>query len=268
MSKNKYNFTKEEIETKYLQLKTIRACANYYNIPYTSMSFIFKRLGVAHSRHFNQHKFNERFFLQDTPEKFYMAGFIAADGNIDKNLRRITIGLAEKDLPFLAKIKELIEFEGPLTRNISYGSKRNKRYKDTVGYFLRFSSAEVAIELKKFNIVPNKTKIYDMPKWLLTHPLLNHFMRGYFDGDGCLRKYDGQLSFSLVGNLFCLQKYQTILEEECSIHHNQITKDKSVHILKYCGNLIVPKICQFLYNNSTFQLDRKFNVYQRHMKNK
>lgn len=252
----KYNFNKQELENKLLELKTITKVAEYYNVPRTSMSLILKQRNI-----FNK-KINENFFSKDTQESFYLAGFLAADGNVDKNLRRITIGLAEKDLIFLNKIKTLIEFKGNLTKSISHGSKRSEKYKDTTAYFLRFSSKQVADDLTRFNIVPCKTKIYDFPEWLIDHPLVHHFMRGYFDGDGCLRHDNKQLSFSLVGNKFFLEKFQNILEKQCYIKNNKISKDRNIFKLKYCGNKLVPKICEFLYNNSTFHLDRKYYIYK------
>lgn len=258
----KHHISKQELEAKYAELKTILAVAQYYKIPQTTASYLFNKLGIQHvKRHAN--KFNEKFFSQDTSESFYLAGFIAADGNIEKSSNRITIGLAEKDHHFLTQIGNLLEFEGDLSRHISKGSKRNPRYKDTISYFLRFSSSETVKDLLRFNIVPKKTKIYDMPEWIINHQFVHHFMRGYFDGDGCIRIDDGQLSLHIVGNLSFLTKFQSILENRCSIHHNSIHKDRSIYILKYCGNIIVPKICQFLYQDSTFQLDRKHDIYQK-----
>lgn len=32
--------------------------------------------------------------------------------------------------------------------------------------------------------------------------------------------------------------------------------------IEYQVNIIVPKICDFLYNNSTCHLDRKYNIYK------
>lgn len=209
----------------------------------------------------------EDFFQTENEYSFYLAGFIGADGNIEKNHkganRRLTIGLSEKDLLFLNNIKNLLGSDTKLINNISYGSRRNPLWKDTKSYTLRVSSSKIAFDLIKFNIVPNKTKIYTFPQWLINHPLVNHYMLGYNDGDGCLRiDEENQLSFKLVGNLSFLQDYQFILERECKIHHNAIIKDGNTYILKYCGNNLVPKICQFLYHNSTFYLDRKFDIYK------
>src|ERR1035437_1379987 len=182
----KYNFTKEELEEKYLELKTVTRVAEHFPIPLTSMCLQFKKLNVIHSRFPAKSAFNEDFFEINSPESFYLAGFIAADGNVDKNLSRITIALAEKDINFLEDIKKLICCNAKLSKHIDYGSKRNPLYKDTVNYFLRFSSKKMVEDLQKWNIIPNKTKTYDFPECAMTNDLVSHYMRGYFDGDGCL----------------------------------------------------------------------------------
>ena len=129
------------------------------------------------------------------------------------------------------------------------------------------NSKSMVEDLKRFNIVPAKSKIYDLPEWLITHPLKSHFLRGYFDGDGSIGirklKTQNKLRWALVGNIWFLEKYQQILEKECNIKHNNIYKRTDTFgQLEYSGNLVVPKICQYLYNNSTFHLDRKYNIYQ------
>lgn len=259
----KYKIDEQELRNKYQELQNISDLAKYYNIPRTSMRLILKQLNIAT---IISKQLNEEFFDKDkeTPESFYLAGFIAADGNIDKVKPRIIIALAEKDIDFLTNIKKLIGSNAVIAKRIAYGSKRNSKYKDTISYALRFSSLNIVKDLQRFNIIPNKTKIYDFPSWLIDHPLINHFMRGYNDGDGCLRiTKDNQLSFNLVGNQSFLTTYQDILVDNgCLTHHNKIVPDRNVFVLKYCGNRLVPKICQFLYKNSTFHLNRKYDIYK------
>jgi intein-encoded DNA endonuclease-like protein len=100
----------------------------------------------------------------------------------------------------------------------------------------------------------------------MKHQFVNHYMRGYLDGDGCLcirkRHIKHQLRFNIVGNFSFLQKYQAVLETNCDINHNKVAKRNSISSLAYQGNIVVSKICEFLYNNSTFHLDRKYDIYK------
>lgn len=265
MNKRPYivNLDRIQVENKYKELKNIKAVALYFNIDPCTMSRYFRRLGISYIKK-HKNNFNENFFAQDTPESFYLAGFIAADGNLSKTKNRIKIELSEIDLCFLEKIKDLIQFEGNLYKRAVLNSKRNIFWKDTNNYSLVFSSKQVATDLNRFNIVPAKTKIYEFPSWLVNHILVSHFMRGYFDGDGHIGlKVDKKLRFELSGNFNFLKTYQSILENNCNIHHNQILIRKNgLSSLEYQGNIIVPKICEFLYNNSTFHLDRKYDIYK------
>lgn len=253
-----------EVKLKYEELKTIKSVSQYYNSSSSTMERYFRRHGIFYIKK-HKNNFNENFFTLDTPESFYLAGFIAADGNVSKEKNRLKIELGEKDLLFLEKIKSLIQFEGNLVKCHIKNSKRNIKWKDSVGYILSCSSKQVINDLMRFNVIPNKTKIYDMPEWLTNHSLLHHFMRGYFDGDGHIGVRDNKkMRWHLSGNFYFLKKFQSILEYMCNIHHNEIfTRPNELSCLEYEGNIIVPKICQFLYNNSTFHLDRKYEVYKK-----
>lgn len=70
---------------------------------------------------YKKYNVNENFFSLDTPESFYWAGFIAADGCILKNLKVLEIGLGIKDKKHLKKFKSAIKYTG----NISIGGKEN-----------------------------------------------------------------------------------------------------------------------------------------------
>jgi hypothetical protein len=217
------------------------------------MSRYFRRHNIFYIKK-HKYQFNEDFFAQDTPESFYLAGFLAADGNVSDKKNAICISISDKDRLFLEDIQKLICYQGKIHIYKILNSKRNSNWKDT---------NTIVNDLKKFNIVPRKTKIYNFPEWLIDHPFVSHYMRGYMDGDGHLGiRYDKKLRFSLAGNLFFLKKYQQILENNCGINHNKIQiRANGLSILEYAGNIIVPKICSFLYNNSTLCLKRKYNIY-------
>jgi intein-encoded DNA endonuclease-like protein len=254
---------KSEVETKYKELGTIKDVAKYFNSSPSTMERFFRRAGILYVKK-HKNNFDEQFFSQDDPQSFYLAGFIAADGNIRKDKYTLKIELAEEDMQFLQTLKDLLSFQGDLHKSMTKNSKRNSLWQDTTNYYFQCSSKHLVQDLKRFNIVPNKTKIYDFPNWLIDHSLVNHFMRGYFDGDGHIGlRNQNKLRWHLAGNFSFLEKFQSILEKEIGIHHNNIfTRPNGLSCLEYTGNIIVPKICQFLYNNSAFHLDRKYNIYK------
>lgn len=250
----------ELLKIKYKELRTIDKVAKYFNVSRSTIKNNFKKYNITYENCIKL-KFNENFF-NNSPESFYIAGFIAADGSINKN--NLSIQLSSKDSAHLYKIKELLQLEGELQLIPPRKSEINKRIingGETI--LLRCNSSIMINDLKRFNIVPNKSKIYDMPDWLINHSLVNHFMRGYFDGDGSIGFVKTKLRWSLVGNVWFLEKYQNILEKNCNISHNKICiRKEGLGQLEYQGNIVIPKICRFLYNDATCYLERKFNIYK------
>lgn len=212
-----------------------------------------------------KNKCDERFFSCDTPQSFYWAGFIAADGCVclDKGkYPRLKICLAEKDKDHLVKFKRAIKFEGKV--HTYHLEKYNSRSTITI------ASSKVFNDLARFNIVPRKTLIYTFPKWLNNHPLVNHFMRGYFDGDGSFsvyRNYNStidNLAMNICGTGEFLKAYKRILIAAGIKLNGNIYKSSSsnISIFSCKGNRKITKIRDFLYNNATkdIRLERKFNI--------
>ncbi len=211
--------------------------------------------------------YNENFFNLDTPESFYWAGFIAADGCVHKqktctNPSVLSICLSAKDKDHLEKFKSSIKFTGNV---YVYNRKLSKPAAQ-----IRVHSAKICKRLERFNIVPRKTLIYTFPNELKSHPLINHFMRGYFDGDGSFYIYRNSnstidnLAMNITGTNDFLQSYKEILLRNISLLklNNNIYKQGSVAMFGCKGNRKVAKIRDFLYNSSSnnIQLDRKFNI--------
>ena len=120
---------------------------------------------------------NDDYFKTENANMAYILGFIASDGTVRKNNNEIKITVATRDKELLEKIKE----ELSLDRNI-------KDYEDSKGYLsstLAFTSEKIKKDLSKYGIVPNKTFIFKFPQNLNKKYWVD-FIRGYFDGDGCI----------------------------------------------------------------------------------
>lgn len=201
-----------------------------------------------------------------------MAGFIAADGCVrvskpNKNSinHRLVIALAEKDLDFLTKIQKLINCENPICFYENKLSKRNIRWKDSKIAKLSITSKQIVDDLVKFNIVPNKTLTYDMPDWLLSHNKLHHFIRGYIDGDGSFYILNDpeniHIVFSLRGTMPFLNNVKNILKNEINISTNAKPRVlNGIGQFAIHSNAMIKQLVNWLYNDSTIFLDRKFLI--------
>jgi hypothetical protein len=136
---------------------------------------------------------------------------------------------------------------------------------------ITISSKLLAKSLARHGIVNRKAKILRWPT-SVSEPLLRHYLRGYFDGDGGLgvykspytRKSDGQkapvLMWCITGTSGHCQSAQDYLVRNVNTgrvrlypHH---TTPGCVD-LSYGGNLQVARIVRFLYRDATVFLLRK-----------
>lgn len=122
---------------------------------------------------------NKNFFKKWTPEMAYVLGFFAADGSMLKNNRGgCYLEFQVADRSALVQIQKAMKSN----HKISKRKERNKKWKDH--YRIQIGSKEIFNDLVKFGFMPAKTKIMKMPDISGQH--ISDFVRGYFDGDGCV----------------------------------------------------------------------------------
>ena len=265
MTKNLSNIlTKEMLKYNYEKYGSMQKMADALYISIDSIYKYMKLYNIYYHQYYNGlYDCNENIFDSDTEISFYLAGFIAADGTIldGKQTNILKIGLSKKDQSHLEKIKLLFNSNHPLEY---YRSKDGNE-----SCSIRFVSNKLCESIKRFNVVPRKTFIYTFPKFILNHPLKHHFMRGYFDGDGCITitkakppRTVSQGGIGLRGTYDVLYNYNKILEKECSLKEklDRVKKYDSIECINYNGNKQVRKIIEFLYKDATIYLDRKYEI--------
>lgn len=220
-------------------------------------------------------------FSQETPASFYLAGFIAADGNIytdvDKQGKKhfdLGISLKEGDRPHLEKIKKLMGSDHKLYRRVIKNSKRNPNYRDSISYTLFVYAPELLKDLQSFGITSSKSLTYKMPEWLINHDMVKHFMLGYFDGDGSisfdLKHSNGSLRktpqarLHIRGTQEFLTEFHHILYTNCNLSNQDktVSKDSGIYSLQYTGNPNILNIMGFLYSDAVIYMDRKRQRYE------
>jgi len=126
-------------------------------------------------------KFNAAFFNTWTSEMAYVLGFLIADGYVFKNPRGSHyIGFTSTDKEIIEKIREVLE------SNHKIGVRKHPKHpkwKDS--YVLQIGSKETVSRLEEFGIVQNKSLVIKYPQ-NIPEEFFGHFVRGYFDGDGCV----------------------------------------------------------------------------------
>lgn len=136
----------------------------------------------------------------------------------------------------------------------------------------------MANDLEKYNIIPNKTTIYEPV--ILQHDLMNHFFRGYFDGDGCLtvrnKKYECPSYYraSIAGfkhNLIKMAEYLDSMDIHLSFQEDKRMYNNGLPFgcIATCNKQQTYSFLKYIYNNCfDVYLPRKkeiadkfFNVY-------
>lgn len=267
--------TKELLQQEYRQFQSFRKIGEKYNISGETVRYYAKQYGID-TNPLVRYSCDEDFFTRENEQTFYVAGFIAADGCVKIRKGRLNtkryelqIHLSQTDREFLEKIKTTLGSNATIHDILIKNSERNPKWNDSWSSQFTITSEKLVKDLEKFNIVPRKSLIYTFPKWLIKHPLVHHFMRGYNDGDGSFYiprlaegKHTEQIHFSLRGTPKFLEMYRAILEQKCDLE----VRGKDIRIssghgcLEYGGNGIVSKISRFFYKDATIFLPRKWQM--------
>lgn len=232
-----------------------------YPLTPRAMWALLKRRGfICRPKGFNLTRFydiNENFFDNiNSQKKAYWLGFLMADGCItDENM--ILCNLAFKDKGHLEKFKTDIESKHPIKEYYVH----NKVWKQTSHMAsMHIGSKKLCAGLKKHGCIPRKTTRVHIPH--IMPKLLHHFIRGYFDGDGCICGVEKKPWVSMIGNIEFIQECQDILIQNCGVSKTKLKKrhkegDLNVISLAYCGRGNAIKIRNYLYKNAIIYLERK-----------
>ena len=144
------------------------------------------------------------FFKIDSHEKYYIIGLLYADGCLckksDCNKEHVALKLIDEQI--LIDISNLTDCKKPF--KCEKTSANNQTYK------IEFRDNEVVSDLKQIGLHRRKTLTIKYPD--IPEAFHADFIRGYFDGDGCIhyslkkgRVFSYVTNFQIVGTLHLLQ---------------------------------------------------------------
>lgn len=202
----------------------------------------------------------EDYFKQiDAEDKAYWLGFLYADGCVAQNRKQLIINLSPVDYLQLNAFKNAIK----ATSEIKY--RDNGRY-----ISLSIFNKCFVEHLVNKGCVPAKSLILTFPdKTILSPKYYKHFIRGYFDGDGCfsaiLRKrknkpnpiFEGEINF--IGTYDIL--YNIIKNLPCKGKEEKIFKDGNIYKFRIQNKPDIKNILNYLYADSNIYLERKYKKY-------
>lgn len=197
----------------------------------------------------------------DTEEKAYWLGFFYADSYNNEKLGRLVIELQERDMEHLQKCAKF--FGHPRAPFIQH--KNGGRYS---AYRLELNSKHLTKSLASKGCHQTKSFNITFPSWL-PHNLIRHFVRGYFDGDGCIYVHQDQLGIQMVSTkemLFVIQVLLTEIGVNSHISHPERYTNNTYRI-DSGGSRQVKRFLDWIYKDATVYLDRKYDLFKSYCKN-
>lgn len=253
------------IVNKYVSGDSMDKIAKEYNINKSSVHSILKTRNIPRRNSSDSHKkyiINENFFdLIDTPEKSYFLGILFADGYNSPKRNLVRLCLISKDKPLLNKLRNILEYTKPLTKRTFSNPNWSSQYE------LAITNKHISHQLEKLGCIPNKSSKLNFPTQISRH-LLQHFIRGYYDGDGSLRFYKNnpnQPRLSITSTLSFCNKLQNVIETQVNINtglykHKINDFNYSVQI---SGRIQVRSFLSWIYEKDTISLQRKKKLAKR-----
>lgn len=238
---NKYNSAYIIADKFNVNVKTVYGLMKYYDIKQTT--------GSQGAR---KHNFNYSYFSSiDSPDKAYWLGFIMADGCVykgsDGKSLRLQINLQADDYEHLCKFQKAIQSNYKI---------QIKEYKGCKVAILKINSTQMCNDLIKLGVTERKSIICKYPNT----PYDKDFIRGYFDGDGCISKSNnGKWAFSIVGGQDMIESIDDIVPVKMHIYK---VKHSSLVSLETSKHADISRIYEFLYSDKCTCLSRKFDKFK------
>src|SRR3990167_95099 len=193
-------------------------------------------------------------------ENTYCLGLWCADGCNYLKKRKILIGMT--DLDIIEKIKKALQYTGPIYKILP------KKNTHKIEYRLGINSSKLCQDLIKWGCLPNKSYCLEFPKAKdvegIPYHLMNHWIRGLFDGDGCLCKYkNGYWSVTIVGTKNICEGIKNYLKfGNVSINTKNSKTKHETWIWRTDSKNNIKNFLNYIYKDATIYLERKYQKYQ------
>ena len=248
---NKELCSKYDKSRSYIQKVLIR-----YDIP------LRKGCDVAKKYQTNKNYFNKL----DDENKAYILGLLYSDGTMSGTI--VCINLIESDGHILYDIANKIYNDN--NYQIYYLKEVKKKWNNGVSYTtkpqlkLTITRKKIVEDLKKLGLSERKSFKIRFPK--IKKEYYSHFIRGYFDGDGCFytsKKYKNNNRVQIISNTNFILDIKKIIETslniKCIINDSEIS---GISRLNIYGNNKTKIFLDWIYYNAELKLNRKYEHYQ------
>lgn len=263
---------KDELVKSYIPGQTTSvSLAKKYGIHKSSVKGLLRRRGVelynVKNKKKRQYKLNDNLFENiDTEEKAYFLGLMYADGYNDKYGRGFAIALQEQDFNILIKFNLFLQTDRPL----SFYKKKNKNHSSVYKLICNSKKMSQDLSLKGCGNKKSLTLQFPTEDQVPKH-LIRHFIRGYFDGDGCFSTYQTKnlnnivkrYNISIVATRQFAKRLSEICDEFIQVPFVIYKKpeQKCIRWFQLSGRKSCYKFLEWIYQDATVYLYRKHDKF-------
>lgn len=257
--KKESEWSKQELEflKKKYSVMTQKEIAKILKRTRTAINIKASKLGLK-----KRYEYNENYFESiDSEDKAYWLGFIWADGSIthkpDEHRYELSIELQASDASHLRKFNKSLNGNLPVSireRVSSFEKYPDKIYNTSL---IRIHSKKMVEDLIKLNCIEDKSHNIDMPN--IEDKYMWHFIRGFFDGDGCVSYQDKKTNLRCDFTSVSIKLINHLREWLYKNGINSyITMDSNKYRLCISGRQFNLKFLSQIYDKSTIYLERKY----------
>ena len=182
----------------------------------------------------------------DNEEKAYWFGFLYADGYINYDKNSITLCLSNIDIDILYNFSKFLKTDKPIRNNNDNSCK------------VVIENKKITNDLRKLGLIQCKTHILKFPK--INKNLKNHFIRGYFDGDGCITygsKLNKNANVSITSTLNFLKEIDNNIDVNFTYNKRHKDRDDNILTMVSGGIVNIMKFYNYIYKDASIYMCRK-----------
>lgn len=278
MNKKEFKITDKEIKRLYLEGNSLADIAKIAQDTkgYMALRRRLQDLGVSTTKDMKRYRYklsgsgkkysldSDVFLCIDSPEKAYWLGFIMADGYNHETKSCVSVRIQQEDSDLLKKLKTFLKTNAPIYEiNRSTIKGKLGKYSE-----LNICSPKFSENLAKLGCIQGKTYLLEFPN--IEEKYYSHFIRGYFDGDGCIsivprrdRVNCKQYQLNFVGKESVILKIQEIICNSTGVSRTKLRNKETsfAKAISWSGRLVCKRILDYLYTDATIYLERKYNKY-------
>lgn len=212
---------------------------------------------------------NHNFFKSiETEEQAYLLGFYVADGNVNEKRKTFRVKIQKTDEEIINLFSKYIAPESRVVTIKGYKieGRNGKNYIGNDQICIDINSSIIVNDLVDLGYGYNKTYSHlKLPN--LSDDLIIHFIRGYFDGDGCITKWiskekgkkdrvRAKIDFSNKNNTLLNEIKLFLSKNGITLNLNYVKRD-DMYRLCTSSKVEIDKFKKLLYNNCSLFLSRK-----------